>query len=47
MTSTNAKVRNMLKTNDIERKSAKPCKTGVILVKRYFTVLPYSSSSSG
>ena len=31
----------MLKTNDIEKKSAKPCKTGVILVKRYFTVLPF------
>ena len=35
-----------LKFNDIEKKSAKPCKTGVILVKRYFTVLPCSSSSS-
>ena len=34
--------------NDIEKKSAKSCKTGVILVLLviwYFTVLPCSSSS--
>ena len=41
-----AKVKNMLKINDIEKKLAKSCKTGVILVIWYFTVLPCSSSSS-
>ena len=46
LTSTNMKVKNMLKTNDIEKKSIKSCKTGVIFVIWYFTVLPCSSSSS-
>ena len=45
-TFTIAKVKNMLKTNDIEKRSAKSCKTGIILVIWYFTVLPCSSSSS-
>ena len=35
-----------LMLNDIEKKSAKSCKTGVILVIWYFTVLPCSSSAS-
>ena len=48
LTSTNAKLKNMLqlKTKDIEKKSVKSCKTGVILVIWYFTVLLCSSSSS-
>ena len=36
------KVKNMLKTNDIQKKSAKSYKTGVIFVIWYFTVLPCS-----
>ena len=39
-----AKVKNMLITNDIEKKSTKSCKTGVILVICYFTVLQLRSA---
>ena len=44
--STNTKVENMLKANDIWKKSRKPCKIGVIHVISIFTELPCSSSSS-
>ena len=46
LTSTNIKVGNMLKADDIRKKSRKACNTGVIHVIENFTVLPCSSSSS-
>ena len=45
-TSTSIKVENMLKANDIRKKSRKACETGVILVISTFTELPCSSASA-
>ena len=44
LTSTNTKVENMLKANDIWKKTRKACKTGVLHVT--FTELPLSSDSA-